>query len=229
MRPEINQPESVIAPLQKVTPISKYLAMALFVILPFVGGYVGYTFAPEKIVVIETAPVTIDSQKDTIMPSFSELQRIFLEQVSDGYTIEPLYTTKESKIQYFKSFIQDSSACCGIYKYLPETKSFHNTGIGIDSMIGEKESVGGRYVAKVISGVILEVYDLETQSLEESFRVVGSETLISSTCGYAGYSHDLKWIDKDTLEYGVYTLPSTDAEEACPEMELIEYRTLKME
>lgn len=36
-----------------VTPLSKYLAMTLFVLLPFVGGYIGYTFAPEKIVEIE--------------------------------------------------------------------------------------------------------------------------------------------------------------------------------
>lgn len=36
-----------------VTPVSKYLAMALFVLLPFVGGYVGYQFAPEKVVEVE--------------------------------------------------------------------------------------------------------------------------------------------------------------------------------
>lgn len=39
--------------LHKVTPFSKYLALALFVILPFVGGYIGYIFAPEKIVEVE--------------------------------------------------------------------------------------------------------------------------------------------------------------------------------
>lgn len=36
-----------------MTPLSKYLAMALFIILPFIGGYVGYTFAPEKVVEVE--------------------------------------------------------------------------------------------------------------------------------------------------------------------------------
>lgn len=39
--------------LHQVTPLSKYLAMALFIILPFVGGYVGYIFAPEKVVEVE--------------------------------------------------------------------------------------------------------------------------------------------------------------------------------
>ena len=36
-----------------VTPFSKYLALALFVALPFVGGWVGYHYAPEKIVEVE--------------------------------------------------------------------------------------------------------------------------------------------------------------------------------
>ena len=41
----------------KVTPLSKYLAMALFTILPFLGGYLGYTFAPEKIMAVEKVVV----------------------------------------------------------------------------------------------------------------------------------------------------------------------------
>jgi hypothetical protein len=53
MQPEINQAESRLAPLQKVTPLSKYLAMLLFVALPFVGGWIGYAYAPEKVVEIE--------------------------------------------------------------------------------------------------------------------------------------------------------------------------------
>jgi len=36
--------------LHQVTPLSKYLAMFLFITLPFVGGYIGYMFAPENVV-----------------------------------------------------------------------------------------------------------------------------------------------------------------------------------
>lgn len=39
--------------LKKVTPLSKHLAMFLFIIMPFVGGWVGYTYAPEKVIEIE--------------------------------------------------------------------------------------------------------------------------------------------------------------------------------
>ena len=48
MEPQQNQVENVIAPLKKVTPLSKYLALSLFVILPFLGGWIGYNIAIEK-------------------------------------------------------------------------------------------------------------------------------------------------------------------------------------
>ena len=36
-----------------VTPFSKYLALTLMISLPFIGGWVGYNLAPEKIVEVE--------------------------------------------------------------------------------------------------------------------------------------------------------------------------------
>ncbi len=39
--------------LHQVTPLSKYLAMALFIILPFLGAWIGYMYSPEKIVKVE--------------------------------------------------------------------------------------------------------------------------------------------------------------------------------
>jgi len=42
--------ESIKRELNTVTTLSKTLAMLLFVALPFVGLYIGYVFAPEKVV-----------------------------------------------------------------------------------------------------------------------------------------------------------------------------------
>lgn len=39
--------------LHQVTPLSKYLALTLFILLPFLGGWVGYTYAPERVVEVE--------------------------------------------------------------------------------------------------------------------------------------------------------------------------------
>ena len=51
--PAEETPSSRFGDLHKVTPLSKYLAMFLFVALPFIGGWIGYTYAPEKVVEIE--------------------------------------------------------------------------------------------------------------------------------------------------------------------------------
>ncbi len=48
--PEI---ETTKSSLHTITPLSKYLAMALFVILPFIGGWIGYTYSQEKMGAME--------------------------------------------------------------------------------------------------------------------------------------------------------------------------------
>ena len=57
---EVNQNQ-----LNKVTPLSKYLAMALFIILPFVGGWIGYNYAPEVVVEVEKVIVVKEVEKQT--------------------------------------------------------------------------------------------------------------------------------------------------------------------
>lgn len=53
--------------LNKVTPLSKYFAMALFIALPFIGGFVGYTYAPEKVVEVEKVIIKeIQVQEDVV-------------------------------------------------------------------------------------------------------------------------------------------------------------------
>lgn len=54
--------------LTTVTPFSKFLAMVIFIAAPFVGGWVGYQYAPEKIVEVErivTKEVSITEQENT--------------------------------------------------------------------------------------------------------------------------------------------------------------------
>jgi hypothetical protein len=151
----------------------------------------------------------------------------FAEQISDRLSIELLYTTKDNEVTYFKAFIPDSSACCGVYKYNHQTQRFYDTGINVDIVRGERSSDDGRYVAQVADQIFLEVYDLETQSVAIKTRIDGAETLVAETCSYAAYAHDLKWLSNNTLQYGVYK--AVDLSEGCPVMELIEHRTHRLE
>lgn len=75
MEPKNNQAECRLAPLQKVTPLSKYLTLALFIIMPFIGGWVGYTYAPEKVVETERVvnkEVASDSSELALLDDVSE-------------------------------------------------------------------------------------------------------------------------------------------------------------
>lgn len=49
--------------LNKVTPLSKYLAMILFILMPFIGGWIGYQYAPEKVVEVEKVIVKESAQE----------------------------------------------------------------------------------------------------------------------------------------------------------------------
>lgn len=51
--------------LTKETALSKYLAMFLFTVLPFLGGWIGYSYAPTK--TLEVERVTFTESKPTIV------------------------------------------------------------------------------------------------------------------------------------------------------------------
>ena len=79
MEPQKVQSESLIAPLNKVTPLSKYLALLLFVLMPFIGAYIGYTFAPVKVVEVVREKI-VTSQSENLIP-FSSDQRYKTDRV----------------------------------------------------------------------------------------------------------------------------------------------------
>ena len=80
MQPETNQPEGHFAPLKKITPLSKYLAMAIFIVMPFVGGWIGYNYMPEKIVETEKLVEVEKSVGD-------ESELVAIDQFNIGLTI----------------------------------------------------------------------------------------------------------------------------------------------
>lgn len=94
---------SSVSDLHRVTPLSKYLAMILFVALPFIGGWVGYQYAPEKIVTTEimnhgsgnqrTTGVSSDSIKDLLgAASFPDSYNVFSRNFAkNGTEYEIIY------------------------------------------------------------------------------------------------------------------------------------------
>lgn len=68
-------------PVFEVTPLSKYLALILFIVMPFIGGWIGYTYAPDKFIEIEK--IVYLEEVSTINPL--EGKEVFI--LSDNYVL----------------------------------------------------------------------------------------------------------------------------------------------
>ena len=70
-------------PLCKVTPLSKYLAMVIFIAAPFVGGYIGYKLAPVN--VLEVPVVTNVISNNHNVATSSEISTVSAEATTSDY------------------------------------------------------------------------------------------------------------------------------------------------
>lgn len=75
----------------RVTPLSKYLAMIIFIIMPFLGVWIGYTYAPEKITETETIvikEVPTEEILEAYIPEKEPSQKLLVPEYSaDGQNI----------------------------------------------------------------------------------------------------------------------------------------------
>jgi hypothetical protein len=72
-------------PVFQVTTVSKYLALLLFVLLPFIGGYVGYEYAPERMV--EKYILSGEKETDSSTSIYEVLNKIITADVSKKFEI----------------------------------------------------------------------------------------------------------------------------------------------
>ncbi len=228
---DIGAREDVLAPLKQVTPVSKYLALLLFIMMPFIGGFIGYNYAPEKIIEIERVVIK-DVEKEvpaTEKKDNSEnFQALFQSQYGTDTEIELLYQNEKNGFVYFKTLTYGSKPS-RIIGYNPETKSFSETDFYVDFAGSEAPSLNGRFITNVVDHysptTSVDIIDLETESKVKTINVSNIETLWSSECGYAGPIFDLEWVGSSTLKYGVYAFASIETE-GC-EIDFVEDREEK--
>ncbi len=80
---------NIVTTLNQDTPFSRYLAAILFIILPFLGAYVGYTRAPVKIietekVVFKEKPAQVSPVSDITIATTTILNNVVEVLLSDG-------------------------------------------------------------------------------------------------------------------------------------------------
>ncbi len=136
--------ETQKSPLHCVTPLSKYIAMILFIALPFIGGWVGYTYAPEKVVevekivekVINTENVaTLDKEPQLPVISFVPSGRFDME--FEGQNEKTLIMSR--LINPYKAYYSDT------YHKIPDEQQ------PVSVLVESPQSVGESYTITVIS------------------------------------------------------------------------------
>ena len=108
-------------PVFCVTPVSKYLALALFVILPFLGGYIGYVYAPEKVVeVVKIVEVTktdqvnstetndaLNSEMEFVSVTLFDIESFKQEDCSNNSSFYEVFRAQSE----FENFVQELTDC----------------------------------------------------------------------------------------------------------------------
>lgn len=194
MEPETKQP-TFTAQLHEVTPVSKYLAMALFIILPFIGGYVGYKYAPAKNVAIEN-PGSVQTEPEQNLALNEIYQVVF---VSGGDYFPNQFLERNGELYIFHTYPFDAGVelvkINGVNK-ASDTTSFSFITIGSDYIKNDEYVIftgSGSHEPTLVDGADPETFNLV---MLETGRVLGVD---DRSVYYHGES--LENIDPTRMEF----------------------------
>lgn len=120
MEPENNiQATESKSRLHEVTPLSKYLAMIIFITAPFLGGWIGYELAlveVEETVVISELPLEAVAkdfpdyrylETGSVEVSFSEIEKVTVQPARDGQHILRAVASPDGNFVYTEQGVSD--------------------------------------------------------------------------------------------------------------------------
>lgn len=118
MEPELTTPQSEAqkSVWNTVTPLLKYLAMVVFVSLPFIGGYIGYTLSPAQIVEVpvEVERIVVEEKVvENIVLESDRRRRVFFKATSIPENWK-VYSIPAGEVE----------ASVGVVNYLPNSEAF---------------------------------------------------------------------------------------------------------
>lgn len=173
--------------LNQVTPLSKYLAMVLFVVLPFVGFWLGLQFQPHH----ASAPVPVQFEQKVATSSHTFSAVPLVNYPDFEFTeILPSKTITLSKSEYAqaKEYLQHR-----------EIVARYKEGISSESYVSGKAVESYQAIRKISNGVDLDAYSTSTtqEVLEYYFKEMdrlnflysGSDELPFQSSGYQEQLH----------------------------------------
>ncbi len=165
MEPENNQAEGRLAPLKKITPASKYLALVLFITMPFIGGWIGYTYGPEKVVEVERVVIQTNESTNSSDWTLSKPDKV----------VSP--REELSRAQYLK---QDYEKRTG------QTYEVSSTSVRIiDSATDELVTLSNLIIPSELTGLTELPYLTIIGTITEGF-VLSQHCFADKACGLSG-------------------------------------------
>lgn len=83
-----NQTVSKLGRAQEVTTFSKYLALILFIVMPFVGGYIGYVYGKASVLKAVVIPTVVEVTESSVSAVSEDT---LFEELTDFYTLTTVY------------------------------------------------------------------------------------------------------------------------------------------
>jgi hypothetical protein len=224
---EISETESR-SYFNRVTPLSKYLALTLFIAMPFIGGWVGYTYVPEKVIEVETIlvrEVVTTSEPQTSDYTFEEFSlkgkgpygHTFLSKEQNLYYIayEPMgihMSIEKIPIKDIDSveFVSDS--------YIKDNSDVYYLGaIAVETVSGEEMKLSAdpktfRVFLADPNNAKSELGIDQNHVYHKNIRLEGIDAAEMQIVPVEGYSlqivrdSDTVWLPTGTCSFGGYTL-----------------------
>ncbi len=95
--------------LNTITPLSRYLAMILFIALPFVGGFVGYTSAPVKTIEVAQIVNTTEKSHEIAQTGTSSIESAALQKTLESYNLRNNWRSENKYALYSIIAYKDSA------------------------------------------------------------------------------------------------------------------------
>lgn len=206
----LNTGQKLFSRFTQVTLFSKCLAAVLFVALPFVGGWIGYAYGQLHQVILSVPPPPLAVEEATsVLGEPSAPPRADTGGLrSESYA--ELYTLYESSLTEKSYSLMVSTKAPRVLGYDPSVNGYFDPGIHIDVMSGESSSPSGRFIVKIRDQLttpwVLDVIDLETETVRQSIEVPLNELLVGAECADVAPVIYHSWVSSSTLRYTISDL-----------------------
>lgn len=203
---EVESMEQKPGVLNSVTPLSKYLAMILFITMPFLGGWIGYKYSPEKVVEIEIVQekdiqtsVSTSSAETDFLPEIKNADSM-LQNKGDIDSYKIINPVVFDDLNYFQISRENVRSRIVI-------QSTYSNNLVIKQIINSPKDISGSGLAYLYYDKTNDFYLIESNNEFRSILRIGSRNLHIENADhsviYEPLSNKFYLIDRYTKELSI--------------------------